>query len=150
MTGFTPAQVRRYSRHVLLPDIGGVGQARLLAAAVVIDAGGAAARIAAAYLAAAGVGRIWLDGDLARPVDGAAARFPLAAGDRGRPLGEALARALAGHNPDVAIAVGAAPAGAHRLRLDGDADDRPLADAFAHGGAAAAALAHAIATGGAR
>jgi hypothetical protein len=48
-------QIRRYARHVLLPDVGGVGQARLLASTVAIDPRDPAERIAAEYLIAAGV-----------------------------------------------------------------------------------------------
>ncbi|MGZ8156897.1 MAG: HesA/MoeB/ThiF family protein [Burkholderiales bacterium] len=51
-------QLLRYSRHILLPEIGIEGQERLLAAhAVVIGAGGLGSPIAL-YLASAGVGRI--------------------------------------------------------------------------------------------
>jgi hypothetical protein len=53
-------QIRRYARHVLLPDVGGVGQARLLAGAVAIDPRDPAERIAFDYCAAAGVGTIAL------------------------------------------------------------------------------------------
>jgi len=57
-------QLLRYSRHVLLPEIGIEGQEKLLAAhALVIGAGGLGSP-AAMYLASAGVGRITLaDGD---------------------------------------------------------------------------------------
>jgi adenylyltransferase/sulfurtransferase len=60
----TDEQLLRYSRHILLPELGVEGQARLLAAhAVVIGAGGLGSP-AALYLASAGVGRITLaDGD---------------------------------------------------------------------------------------
>jgi len=51
-------QVRRYARHVLLPDVGGVGQRALLAATVRVDATQHAGRIAATYLAAGGVGTV--------------------------------------------------------------------------------------------
>jgi hypothetical protein len=53
-------QIRRYARHVLLPDVGGVGQARLLASTVAIDPRDPAERIAFDYCAAAGVGTIAL------------------------------------------------------------------------------------------
>ncbi len=58
------SQLLRYSRHILLPEIGIEGQEKLLAAhALVIGAGGLGSP-AALYLAAAGMGRITLaDGD---------------------------------------------------------------------------------------
>ena len=60
----TEDQIERYSRHILLQDIGGEGQKKLLNAKVfIIGAGGLGAPIAL-YLAAAGVGHIGIiDGD---------------------------------------------------------------------------------------
>ncbi len=56
----TDEQLLRYSRHILLDDIGVEGQERLLAAhAVVVGAGGLGSPVAL-YLASAGVGRITL------------------------------------------------------------------------------------------
>src|SRR3546814_14367124 len=53
---FTDDQIERYSRHILLPEVGGVGQARLLQSKVlVIGAGGLGAPLMF-YLAGAGVG----------------------------------------------------------------------------------------------
>jgi adenylyltransferase/sulfurtransferase len=146
VTAFTIDQVRRYSRHVLLPDVGGVGQARLLAATVVVDGSGAAGRLAAMFLVAAGVGTVIVDGALDAPVR--EARFPLQPGDTGRMLAEALSAVLGGHNPDVRVIIGPAPLAAPvRLRVDDDADELPLATAFARAGAAASALVHRLATG---
>jgi adenylyltransferase/sulfurtransferase len=52
------AQLLRYSRHILLPEIGIEGQQRLLASrALIVGAGGLGSPIAL-YLASAGVGRI--------------------------------------------------------------------------------------------
>lgn len=54
----TPAELARYSRHILLPELGVDGQARLAASsALVVGAGGLGSPIAL-YLAAAGVGTI--------------------------------------------------------------------------------------------
>ena len=55
---FTEDQVQRYSRHIILPNIGGAGQRKLLDSKVlVIGAGGLGSPIAL-YLAAAGIGTL--------------------------------------------------------------------------------------------
>ncbi|HEY3347045.1 MAG TPA: molybdopterin-synthase adenylyltransferase MoeB [Nitrospirota bacterium] len=61
----TDSQIERYSRHILLKEVGGRGQAKLLASSVlVVGAGGLGSPIAL-YLAAAGIGRIGIiDGDV--------------------------------------------------------------------------------------
>ena len=54
----TPEQVNRYSRHIIMPQIGSLGQRRLInSKAVVIGAGGLGGPVAL-YLALAGVGTI--------------------------------------------------------------------------------------------
>ena len=59
-TDFTVEQVQRYSRHIILPGIGGEGQRKLVDAKVLcIGTGGLGSPIAM-YLAAAGVGTIGL------------------------------------------------------------------------------------------
>lgn len=71
----TEAQIERYSRHILLPSVGGAGQRRLLASAVLLAVGredAGAAAVAAVYLAAAGVGRLgWAIEPGAPPARGA-------------------------------------------------------------------------------
>jgi len=58
-------QLLRYSRHILLDEIGILGQARLLAASALVIGAGGLGSPAALYLASAGVGRITLvDDDL--------------------------------------------------------------------------------------
>lgn len=51
-------QVRRYARHILLPDVGGLGQTALLTSRVEVEVGEPAGLIAASYFAAGGVGTI--------------------------------------------------------------------------------------------
>jgi adenylyltransferase/sulfurtransferase len=141
----TDEQVRRYARHILLPDVGGTGQLRLLAATVAVDVReGAHAEVAAlAYLAAAGIGRLELTGD----AGGAVTRNDVAGGilyadsDVGRPRVDALRERVAAINPDVHVV--AADAGRTGLDLTGPLfEDGPagVADAIIAGGAAAVRL----------
>jgi adenylyltransferase/sulfurtransferase len=55
---FTEEQLQRYSRHILLPEVGGKGQKKLLAAKVFIVGAGGLGCPVGYYLAAAGVGTI--------------------------------------------------------------------------------------------
>jgi molybdopterin/thiamine biosynthesis adenylyltransferase len=56
--GLTHAQQQRYSRHLLIPEVGSDGQARLLGSRVLLVGAGGLGSPAALYLAAAGVGTI--------------------------------------------------------------------------------------------
>jgi adenylyltransferase/sulfurtransferase len=103
----TDEQVRRYARHILLPDVGGTGQARLLAAVCVVPVGPAhaAETCGLLYLAAAGVGSIGLAGDLDGLVTHAEQRVQpvYATDDIGRPRGPALIARLSALNPDCKV-----------------------------------------------
>ncbi|MET4806890.1 molybdopterin/thiamine biosynthesis adenylyltransferase [Limibacillus sp. MBR-115] len=55
---FTDPQIERYARHLVLPEIGDEGQARLLSASVLIVGAGGLGSPLLLYLAAAGVGRL--------------------------------------------------------------------------------------------
>ncbi|MDO8785100.1 MAG: ThiF family adenylyltransferase, partial [Syntrophales bacterium] len=58
MIDFTEEQLERYSRHIILQDIGIEGQAKILEGKVLIIGAGGLGSPAALYLAAAGVGTI--------------------------------------------------------------------------------------------
>ena len=102
----TDDQMRRYSRHLLLPELGGVAQARLGSGAVAIASLDAAGQAAALYLAAAGVGRRVVRDE--RVVDAAGPLFD--AEDVGRTRREAAAARVAAMNPDCTVVAGGADA----------------------------------------
>ncbi len=55
---FSENQIQRYARHILLPEVGGTGQGRLLESSVLVVGAGGLGSPVLLYLAAAGVGRI--------------------------------------------------------------------------------------------
>ena len=111
---FTDAELRRYSRHILLAEVGAVGQAKLRAARVLVVGAGGLGSPLALYLAAAGVGTIGLvDHDtlelsnLQRQVAHVTARL-------GRNKAESAAETLAALNPEVKVEI-------HPRRMDAEA-----------------------------
>lgn len=60
MIKLTNEQLERYSRHIILPQVGGTGQKKILSSKVLIIGTGGLGSPAAMYLAAAGVGHIGL------------------------------------------------------------------------------------------
>ena len=55
---FNDSQLERYSRHILLPEVGALGQAKLMAAKVLIVGAGGLGAPMILYLASGGIGRI--------------------------------------------------------------------------------------------
>jgi adenylyltransferase/sulfurtransferase len=116
-------QLTRYSRHILLPEVGIEGQQRIrLAHVLVVGVGGLGAPVSI-YLASAGVGTMTLcDGD---DVDltNLQRQVIFRSGDVGRPKVEAAADAIAALNPEVHVVGIPERIGADRLDpLVADAD----------------------------
>jgi molybdopterin/thiamine biosynthesis adenylyltransferase len=99
----SPAQRNRYQRHLLLPEVGEVGQLKLLNSKVLLLGAGGLGSPAALYLAAAGVGTLGLvDADvvdasnLQRQILHATSRV-------GMPKVDSAEKALTDLNPDVKV-----------------------------------------------
>src|SRR5277367_6521773 len=60
---FTEEEIQRYSRHILLQEVGGIGQAKLKAARVLVIGAGGLGSPLVLYLAAAGIGTIGIVDD---------------------------------------------------------------------------------------
>lgn len=110
---FTEDQISRYARHILLPEVGGTGQAALLESKVLVVGAGGLGSPLVMYLAAAGVGTIGLVDDdvvdlsnLQRQVAHTTDRVGMAKVD-------SAAATVAALNPDVRVV-------RHRMRLTPD------------------------------
>src|SRR3954469_15323076 len=94
-------QLDRYARHIVLREIGGEGQKRLLAASVaIVGAGGIGAPVIQ-YLAAAGIGRLRVIDDDRGTLDNLQRQILFGTPDIGRAKTEAAGEALARLNEDV-------------------------------------------------
>jgi molybdopterin/thiamine biosynthesis adenylyltransferase len=120
---FTDAQLDRYSRHILLPEVGEQGQQKLLKGRVLLLGAGGLGSPAALYLAAAGVGKVGLvDADvvdasnLQRQILHATSRV-------GMPKVESAEKALTDLNPDVKVVK-------YQERLMSDNVDRIFGDGW--------------------
>src|SRR5579872_4840145 len=99
----TDAQRDRYSRHILLPEVGEAGQAKLLKSKVLLLGAGGLGSPAALYLAAAGVGTMGIvdldtvdASNLQRQILHATSRV-------GTPKVESAKKTIADLNPDVKV-----------------------------------------------
>ena len=108
---FSEDEIQRYSRHILLGEVGGIGQAQLRDAKVlVVGAGGLGAPLAL-YLAAAGVGTIGLVDDDVVDLSNLQRQIIHSTGRIGQGKVASAAEALAALNPLVKICQ-------HPYRLD--------------------------------
>ena len=116
-------QLDRYARHIVLKEIGGDGQRRLLAARVVLVGAGGIGSPALQYLAAAGVGRVRVIDDDRVSLDNLQRQVLFGTNDVGRWKAEAAAEAVGRLNPDVKVeAVRARLGGANVAELLAGAD----------------------------
>jgi molybdopterin/thiamine biosynthesis adenylyltransferase/rhodanese-related sulfurtransferase len=108
---FTSEQRQRYSRHLLVPEVGEAGQAKLLDSKVLLIGAGGLGSPSGLYLAAAGVGTLGvLDSDVVDLSN--LQRQVLHTNDRvGKPKTESAETAIRALNPDVKVV-------RHDVRLD--------------------------------
>lgn len=107
----TEAEIRRYARHIVLPELGGIGQLRLKAASVLVIGAGGLGSPVLLYLAAAGVGRLGIVDDDRVDASNLQRQIAFATSSEGRAKAAAAAERVRQLNPLVDVT-------AHDLRLD--------------------------------
>ena len=101
----TEEQIYRYSRHILLPEVGGVGQEKLLKSKVFcLGVGGLGSPIAL-YLVAAGVGTIGIADSDRVDISNLHRQVLHYTEDIGKPKTESAGEKLEKLNPDVSIVI---------------------------------------------
>lgn len=108
---FTEDEINRYSRNILLAEVGGAGQAKLRAARVLIVGAGGLGSPLALYLAAAGVGTLGLVDDDVVDLSNLQRQIAHTTDRLGQPKVHSAAAAARAINPAVAIE-------SHHTRLD--------------------------------
>ena len=103
MTNLNLEQVQRYSRHIVMPEVGGVGQRKLLAAKVLIVGMGGLGSPAALYLAAAGVGTLGLVDDDKVELSNLQRQVLYRDEDIGKPKVAIAKERLTAQNPDIDV-----------------------------------------------
>jgi sulfur-carrier protein adenylyltransferase/sulfurtransferase len=99
----SPAELARYNRHIVLPQVGDEGQRRLKAASVIVVGTGGLGSPLALYLAAAGIGRIGLVDDDRVDDSNLQRQVVHSQPARGMPKVESAAARLRALNPFVTI-----------------------------------------------
>jgi molybdopterin/thiamine biosynthesis adenylyltransferase/rhodanese-related sulfurtransferase len=119
----TPEKRTRYSRHILIPEIGEEGQLKLLDARILLIGAGGLGSPASLYLAAAGVGKLGIiDADIVDETN-LQRQIVHSLNTLGEPKVDSAKRTIAALNPDVEV-VG------YRERLTSENVDRILADGW--------------------
>ena len=106
----TEQEIRRYARHIVLPELGGTGQSRLRAGRVLVVGAGGLGSPLLLYLAAAGVGTLGVVDDDRVDVSNLHRQVLFEDAARGRAKTEAAAERLERLNPLVRVV-------RHELRL---------------------------------
>ncbi|MEW1820571.1 molybdopterin-synthase adenylyltransferase MoeB [Arthrobacter sp. NPDC080031] len=107
----TTEEVERYSRHLIIPEIGAAGQRRLKNAKVLVIGAGGLGSPALLYLAAAGVGTLGIADDDVVDLSNLQRQIIHGVGDVGRPKIESARDAIKELNPLVNVQL-------HNVRLD--------------------------------
>ena len=100
---FSDKQLERYARHIILPELGGKGQERLLKSSVLVVGAGGLGSPLLLYLAAAGVGRIGIVDDDVVDLSNLQRQVIHATGRIGDPKVDSARDVLSGINPDVTV-----------------------------------------------
>lgn len=103
MSSLTDDQIERYARHIMLPEVGGAGQSRLLASKVLLVGAGGLGSPLALYLAAAGVGTIGIADDDAVSLSNLQRQIAHKTRDIGKLKTDSAAESIADINPDVKV-----------------------------------------------
>lgn len=100
---FTDDELERYSRHIILKEIGVKGQKKIMNGSVLIIGAGGLGAPAAMYLAAAGVGRIGIaDADVV-DLSNLQRQVIHTTGDLGKPKVESAKETMLAINPEVEV-----------------------------------------------
>ncbi|MDP6804329.1 MAG: molybdopterin-synthase adenylyltransferase MoeB [Rhodospirillales bacterium] len=100
---FSETQIQRYARHILLREVGGEGQARLLDSSVLVVGAGGLGSPLLLYLAAAGVGTIGVVDDDDVDLTNLQRQVVHTTADVGRPKVDSARDTIAAINPDVRV-----------------------------------------------
>ena len=103
MVDLDPEQLDRYSRHVIMDDVGPNGQAALLDASVLVVGAGGLGSPVLQYLAAAGIGRLGVVDDDTVERSNLQRQVIHGDDDVGRPKVDSAAEFVADLNPDVTV-----------------------------------------------
>jgi molybdopterin/thiamine biosynthesis adenylyltransferase len=103
MTEFTDEQINRYSRHIILPEVGGKGQKKLLESKVFLVGAGGLGSPAAFYLAAAGIGKIGISDNDDVDFSNLQRQILHSTKDVGHPKVQSAKETLEDLNPDIEV-----------------------------------------------